>query len=109
MNNPFGLLDDTGNIKEYKSMEVGVGEFISKIEGMYDRLAQMDYNTQLELLKQRQYITGNEYTRIKDMENDRLVSSLDRLSRSVEERNKQENRRSLNSYPSTQYPNRSYL
>lgn len=87
-NNPFGLRDIDGSLSEFDSLESGVQAFISKVEKTYDELANMSYMQQINLLKDKHYISSSEHFRATQLESDRLVRSIDNLNASVKESNR---------------------
>ena len=87
-NNPFGLRNIDDSLQEFSSLDVGVQAFISKIERMYDQLAEMNYRQQLDLMKDKHYITASEHFHSTQLQADRLAQSLDNLNTSVRESNR---------------------
>lgn len=88
LNNPFGLKNIDGSLTEFSSLDVGVQSFISKVERMYDQLADMSYRQQLDFMKDKQYITASEHFHSTQLQADRLARSLDNLNSSVKESNR---------------------
>lgn len=86
--NPFGILNIDGSLKEYDDVESGIQAFISKLEAAYDKLESMDYDKQLDALKERHLISGYDYDRTMSVRQDRLANALDKLNSSVEESNR---------------------
>lgn len=86
--NPFGILNIDGSLKEYDDVESGIQAFISKLEAAYDKLESMDYEKQLDALKERHLISGYDYDRTMSVRQDRLANALDKLNSSVEESNR---------------------
>ena len=88
LNNPFGLKDDKGSLMEYTSLDAGVQSFISKVERMYDQLAQMSYRHQLDFMRDKHFITSSEHFHSTQLQADRLATSIDNLNMSVKESNR---------------------
>ena len=86
--NPFGLQDRSGNLEKYSSMEMGVQDFISRVEATMDNLNSMNYKQQLDALREQQFISQMEYNKTIERNQNKLVDSLDELNRSVQENNR---------------------
>lgn len=92
VNNPFGLVDSLGNLKEYDTIDAGVQDFISKIEKSYDALASLSYKKQLDTIRDDHYISGSDYDKIIYFNQEKLANSIDNLNKSVQESNRIANR-----------------
>ena len=86
--NIFHTKNTFGTEEIYSSVSAGIQDFISRLEQAYDQLGSMSYGQQLRLLKEKEYITQQEYSNLSNKSEARLVASLDNLTRSVQESNR---------------------
>lgn len=86
-NNPLGLKDTDGTIKEFNTLQEGVEAFISKMEVMHEHLKDMDYMQQLAYYRDTNMITPTEYQRAKGNYDERLYEAIERLRQSIDQSN----------------------
>ena len=105
-NNPFGLKEGYGELQAYSSYQEGVDAFVKKMENMYDALEYMNYEKQLSYLKENNRISSGEMSKV---QSERIISSMDRLSRAVEDSNNMNRMNRANNAPNRVLAGRNYV
>lgn len=106
INNPFNVMGIGGAPRQYFSLSSGVQDFVSSVESSSDKLTSMTYKQQMKHLKEKNYITEQEYNALSNRMDNRLADSIDNLNRTVQESNRIANQNRV--VPSTTFSQRRY-
>lgn len=107
--NPLGVKSIDGTIEEYSSLQEGVDAFISKMERQYEQLQNMDYMQQLEYLRMKSEITDQDFSRTKNVYDERLYQAIDRLRQSIDQSNMYSKNASLRNLPTQPHADRRFV